>query len=171
MNKRKMLIVGVGSLLLVGIGVAAIPFVASMRPSASLFQPTAEVQLDKLAAGAFKKFEWLGRPVLIVRPTSEMVEELRRNTDNTWNRRSLVGTDVFVFYSSSPVHGCSVQHAPPGPRYPGDDKWPGGFFDPCHYGAWDYAGRALRLDDGSPQPEDLESPKFELSGDVIHFYL
>src|SRR5947207_3099914 len=39
----------------------------------------------------------------------------------------------------------SIVHASIGaPRNAPERLWQGGFYDPCHLGEWDYAGRAIR---------------------------
>jgi hypothetical protein len=44
--------------------------------------------------------------------------------------------------------------------------WPGGYFDPCRFGEWDYAGRAIKQyadqDAARLRMADLDVPDFEL---------
>jgi Rieske Fe-S protein len=167
MSKRTLLIVGVASMLVLGLALASIPFVASLSPSASRERPFIDVPLSGIQPGEYRVVEWLGQPVVIVRPTPAMLDALRNNTSNTWNHRAVTDSSAFVFNPVSPVHGCALQHAPQGPRYPGEENWPGGFFDPCHYGAWDYAGRTLKLQDGTPQLKDLPSPPFQIKDGMV----
>ena len=66
---------GVG---LVGAGALAVPFVASMTPSARAKAAGAPVEVDisRLSEGQMLAVEWRGKPVWIIRRTPEMLEDL-----------------------------------------------------------------------------------------------
>jgi Rieske Fe-S protein len=171
MTKRKQLVVGIVSLLLLGGALAAYPFIASLSPSASRERPFIDVDITDIKPGGYRVVEILGYPAVVVRPSPQMRAALVDNARLTFNKTVLNDAPVFVFRYYSPVHGCTLEHAPPGPRYSGEENWPGGFFDPCHYGAWDYAGRGLNLQEGAPQVPDLTSPSFAFKGDVVRIEL
>ena len=63
-----------------GIVAAAVPFVASFRPSAraqALGAPV-EVDISKMEPGALIKVEWRGRVIMIVRRTEFMLDRLEQ---------------------------------------------------------------------------------------------
>ena len=59
-----------------GVAFAAVPFLASWKPSARAKALGAPVEIDisKLEPGAMLKIEWRGKPVLVVRRTTEMID-------------------------------------------------------------------------------------------------
>ncbi|HJP35943.1 MAG TPA: ubiquinol-cytochrome c reductase iron-sulfur subunit N-terminal domain-containing protein, partial [Gammaproteobacteria bacterium] len=62
----------------VGLAAAAVPFVASFRPSAraqALGAPV-EVDISKVEPGALIKVEWRGRVIMIVHRTADMLGRL-----------------------------------------------------------------------------------------------
>ena len=61
-----------------GVAFAAVPFLASWKPSARAKALGAPVEIDisKLEPGAMLKIEWRGKPVLVVRRTPEMIERI-----------------------------------------------------------------------------------------------
>ena len=66
-----------------GVAFAAVPFLASWKPSARAKALGAPVEIDisKLEPGAMLKIEWRGKPVLVVRRTAEMIERIGRHDD------------------------------------------------------------------------------------------
>src|SRR5262245_45346185 len=62
----------------VGVAFAAVPFLSSWKPSARAKALGAPVEIDisKLEPGAMLKIEWRGKPVLVVRRTTEMLGTL-----------------------------------------------------------------------------------------------
>jgi len=135
--------------------------------------PSLEVRIDDMAPGAVKSFQWKGRPFMVVRTTSAMLDDLRAQTPYTWSERPIPddGPAFFVFSATSPAPACPLVHAPQGaPRYAPERLWQGGLYDPCHFGEWDYAGRAIRqyLDqDEAMRRADLQVPAFELKGRTL----
>jgi ubiquinol-cytochrome c reductase iron-sulfur subunit len=61
-----------------GVAFAAIPFLASWKPSARAKAEGAPVEIDisKIEPGAMIKIQWRGKPVLVVRRTEEMIKSL-----------------------------------------------------------------------------------------------
>ena len=66
-----------------GVAFAAVPFLASWKPSARAKALGAPVEIDisKLEPGAMLKIEWRGKPVLVVRRTPEMIERIGAHDD------------------------------------------------------------------------------------------
>jgi len=138
--------------------------------SASQAPGDVAIRLDDLPPGEPKMFEWNGAPYALVRTTDAMLADLRAHTDHTWSNRKLPSGEpkFFVYSLISPVFGCVLQYAPKGsPRYAPQREWQGGFYDPCQFAEWDYAGRAVRqYPDQEPtmRVPDLDVPAFEVEG-------
>jgi Rieske Fe-S protein len=66
----------------VGAGFVAVPFIASMNPSAKARAAGAPVQADvsKLEPGALLRVKWRGQPIWVVNRTDEMLEALPERT-------------------------------------------------------------------------------------------
>ncbi len=157
---------GVGA---AGAALAAVPFVASMTPSAKARAAGAPVQVDisTLEPGKLIKFEWRGKPVWIVRRTPAMLESLAAveteladpNSDREQqpayakNEGRSINPDVLVLIGLCTHLGCSpLEKLQPGEL---DSEWQGGFFCPCHGSKFDLAGRVYK---GVPAPTNLEVP-------------
>src|SRR5687767_12867699 len=77
-GRRQFLTVATVATGAVGAAFAAVPFLASWKPSARAKALGAPVEIDisKLEPGAMLKIEWRGKPVLVVRRTPEMIERI-----------------------------------------------------------------------------------------------
>lgn len=161
----------------VGVAFAAVPFLASWKPSARAKALGAPVEIDigKLESGAMLKIEWRGKPVWVLRRTPEMIERLRANDalladpdsrmsrqpDYAQNEARAVNAEYFVVLGVCTHLGC----APMSRFEPGDAElttlqagdWPGGFYCPCHGSKFDLSGRVFR---GVPAPTNLEVPPY-----------
>ena len=149
---------------------AVLAFAAAPNWAWSKAKPFLDVRVSDMAPGALKTVDWNGRPFVIVRTTNGMLDDLRAQTAHTWSQRPIPADRpaFFVFSGLSPAPGCAVVHAPKGARrYAPERVWQGGFYDPCHFGEWDYAGRTIRQypdQDEAMRRLDLEVPAFELRG-------
>jgi ubiquinol-cytochrome c reductase iron-sulfur subunit len=170
----------------VGVAFAAVPFLASWKPSARAKALGAPVEIDisKLEPGAMLKIEWRGKPVWVVRRTAEMIGRLpavegfladpksdrSRQPDYAKNDARAVNPEYFVVLGVCTHLGC----APMGRFEPGDAElttsspgdWPGGFYCPCHGSKFDLSGRVFR---GVPAPTNLEVPPYTFvdSGRIV----
>ena len=154
-----------------GVVAAAVPFVASFRPSAraqALGAPV-EVDIGKMEPGALVKVEWRGRVIMIVRRTDRMLAALAEVQDELADPAS--EASVQPAYATNDhrslrpeylvVEGvCTHLGCAPTPRFdvaPADlgADWPGGFYCPCHGSKFDLAGRVYR---GVPAPTNLSVP-------------
>jgi ubiquinol-cytochrome c reductase iron-sulfur subunit len=170
----------------VGVAFAAVPFLASWKPSARAKALGAPVEIDisKLEPGAMLKIEWRGKPVWVVRRTPEMLGRLpavegflsdpksdrSRQPDYAKNDARAVNPEYFVVLGVCTHLGC----APMGRFEPGDAElttsspgdWPGGFYCPCHGSKFDLSGRVFR---GVPAPTNLEVPPYTFvdSGHIV----
>ncbi len=77
-DRRRMLTTVTTGVGLAGAGALAVPFVASMMPSARAKAAGAPVEVDisKLPEGQMLTVEWRGKPVWIIRRTAQMLEDL-----------------------------------------------------------------------------------------------
>lgn len=172
-TRRHFLTVATAATGVVGAVAAAVPFVASFKPSAraqALGVPV-EADISKLEPGALLKLEWRGKAIYIVHRTEEMLSSLdrdvglledpdsaddgsvqpeyARNSHRSIKPAFLVLEGVCTHLGCAPLARFEV-----GPADLGAD-WPGGFFCPCHGSKFDLAGRVFS---GVPAPYNLPVP-------------
>jgi ubiquinol-cytochrome c reductase iron-sulfur subunit len=162
----------------VGVVAAAVPFVASFRPSARAQALGAPVEFDvsKLEVGALAKIEWRGRPIYILHRSEQMLSSLgsdeahladptsdssiqpeyAQNTHRSIRPEFLVLEGVCTHLGCAPLPRFEV-----GPADLGSD-WPGGFYCPCHGSKFDLAGRVFA---GVPAPTNLIVPPYRFVND------
>ncbi|MGJ7506373.1 hypothetical protein [Variovorax sp. GT1P44] len=128
-----------------------------------------EIDLAEIAAGSPKFYTFQRTPLALVRTTDAMLDDLRAQTAHTWKQRPIAAgrPSFFVYSLVNPADGCEVEHSPSGAdRYAPARLWQGGYHDPCRFGEWDYAGRAIKqYADQDPQllqMPDLDVPDFEI---------
>lgn len=155
----------------VGAVAAAVPFVASFRPSARAQALGAPVTVDvsKLETGALLRVEWRGRPIYILHRSAAMLSSLQKDValladpestepqqpDYAQNEHRSIRPSFLVMEGKCTHLGCA-----PLPRFdvgPADlgPEWPGGFYCPCHGSKFDLAGRVFA---GVPAPTNLIVP-------------
>jgi ubiquinol-cytochrome c reductase iron-sulfur subunit len=162
----------------VGVAAAAVPFVASFRPSARARALGAPVEQDigQLEPGAMIKVEWRGRAIMIVNRTDAMLDTLDnitpqlRDPDSTESVQPEYAANEFR--SRRPkilvVEGvCTHLGCAPLPRFevaPADlgPDWIGGFYCPCHGSRFDLSGRVFS---GVPAPTNLTVPPYTFIND------
>ncbi len=172
-NKRRRVLVAATSVVgAVGVGYVAVPFIASMNPSAKARAAGAPVETDigKLEPGAMLRVKWRGKPVWVVNRTEEMLAALPkldqlladpdsaasvqpascRNAMRSIKPQYLVAVGVCTHLGCSPTYRPEVAPTDLG------SEWKGGFFCPCHGSRFDLAGRVYA---GVPAPINLEIPK------------
>lgn len=162
----------------VGIAAAAVPFVASFKPSARARALGAPVEFDvsKLEPGALAKVEWRGRAIYILHRSDEMLSTLAAETADLRDPASedsvqpeyaqnelrsikpsyLVLEGVCTHLGCAPLARFEVAPADLGP------DWRGGFFCPCHGSKFDLAGRVF---EGVPAPRNLPVPPHRFVND------
>lgn len=169
--RRQFLLTSTGILGGVGALCALSPFVASLMPSAKAQAMGAPVQVDlsQLEPGQQVIVAWRGKPVWIIRRTSDMLKHLDDHTSRLRDPNSLVEQQpVYAqnkYRSIRPEYlvlvgicthlGCSPAYKP-SEKELGPD-WPGGFYCPCHGSSFDLAGRVFN---GVPAPINLEVPPY-----------
>ena len=153
---------------------AAVPFVASFTPSERAKAAGAPVEFDvsALKPGEKAVVEWRGKPVWIMRRTSEQLESLKKNEplvadpksdrtqyptpDYAKNQWRSIKPEFFVAVGICSHLGCSPSdkfQTGAQPSLP--DDWVGGFLCPCHGSTFDLAGRVFK---NKPAPDNLEVP-------------
>jgi len=180
-GRRQLLTVATTLTGAVGVAFAAVPFLASWKPSARAKALGAPVEIDisKLEPGAMLKIEWRGKPVLVVRRTAEMIERIGANDDElrdpgsaksrqpeyTKNPARAIKPEYLVLLGVCTHLGCLPQNRfAPGASADGllTADWPGGFFCPCHGSKFDLSGRVFS---GVPAPTNLEIPPYSFADD------
>lgn len=166
----------------VGVGGAAVPFVASWMPSAKAKAAGAPIRIDisKLQPGEMYGPipAWRGQPVFVLNRTQAMLDGLAANTPDLADPNSEVESQTPAFavneYRSIRPEigvllglcthlGCSPKfQATVTPSLLGD--WNGGFFCPCHGSKFDLAGRVAK---GVPAPSNLLVPPYYFEGSNI----
>ncbi len=157
----------------------AVPFVASVAPSAKAEAAGAPVLIDisQLETGQLLTVEWRGKPVWVYRRSPEVLEALSTLDDELRDPDSEVASqqpeycqnelrsireEVMVLVGICTHLGCSPTYRPElAPEDLGED-WKGGFFCPCHGSKFDLAGRVF---EGVPAPINLEVPPYHFQGD------
>ena len=165
-----------------GVAFAAVPFLASWKPSARAKALGAPVEIDisKLEPGGMLKIEWRGKPVLVVRRTPEMIQSLgshdarladpgsenSKQPDYVKNAARAIKPEYLVLLGVCTHLGCLPQNRfAPGASPDGvlTADWPGGFFCPCHGSKFDLSGRVFA---GVPAPVNLEIPPYSFADDA-----
>ncbi len=180
LSRRKFLTAATGAVGAVGAVFAAVPFIASWKPSErarALGAPT-EIDLTKLEPGQMVVSTWRRQPIYVVRRTPEMIAGLPKidpllkdptsadseQPDYAKNESRAIKAEYLVLYATCTHLGClPKQHFTPGDPVVGTD-WPGGFFCPCHGSKFDLAGRVFN---GSPASANLKIPPHRYEQDTL----
>lgn len=155
-----------------GIGVigVGIPFVGSWNPSAKAEASGAPVRVDvsRIEPGAMVTVEWRGKPVWVLRRTSQNLKTLRqpslrqelRDPDSEINQQPeyarneyrSIREDILVAMAICTHLGCIPGYYPEGR----DDVEHALYFCPCHGSRFDLAGRVFK---NVPAPTNLVIPR------------
>jgi ubiquinol-cytochrome c reductase iron-sulfur subunit len=175
-NRRRVLVVATSVVGAIGAGFAAVPFIASMNPSAKARAAGAPVEADisKLEPGALLRVKWRGKPIWIVNRTPEMLAALASNDpllvdpnsevpqqpEYCKNPTRSIKPEYLVAIGICTHLGCSPTYRPDVAPEDLGPNWKGGFLCPCHGSRFDLAARVFK---GVPAPTNLVIP--------IHMYL
>ncbi len=178
-TRRRLLVVTSG-LGVIGAGFAAVPFIASMTPSARARAMGAPVEVDisKLEPGQMVVWEWRGKPVWIIHRTAPMLEALpgmnaqladpdsesSEQPSYARNQARSIRPEILVLVGICTHLGCSPLaklEAGAGSGLGAD--WRGGFFCPCHGSLFDLAGRVYK---NVPAPTNLVVPPHKYLSDT-----
>ena len=159
----------------IGAAVVAVPFVSSITPSerAKAAGAAVEADISGLKPGEKMTVEWRGKPVWILRRTTEQLEGLKkldpqladpksqRKVDELTpayarNEHRSIKPEFLVAVGICSHLGCSPSDKlTPGAQPSLPDDWQGGFLCPCHGSTFDMAGRVFK---NKPAPDNLEVP-------------
>ena len=179
-NRRRVLIAATSVVGAVGAAYVAVPFIASMNPSAKARAAGAPVEADisKLEPGAMLRVKWRGKPVWVVNRTDKMMSLMKElepvladpesaaseQPDYCKNWHRSIKEKILVAIGICTHLGCSPTYRPDvAPEDLGAD-WKGGFFCPCHGSRFDLAGRVYK---SVPAPTNLVIPKHTYVSDSL----
>ena len=170
--RRRTLVAVTTALGGIGVAVATVPFIGSMRSSEGAKAAGAPVEADisKLGPGTLLSVEWQGKPVWILRRTDAMLRLLGkddrrlndpqsavpqqpaycRNPTRSIKAEYLVSVGICTHLGCVPTFRPEIAPADLGP------EWRGGFYCPCHGSKFDLAGRVFK---GVPAPTNLTIPR------------
>jgi ubiquinol-cytochrome c reductase iron-sulfur subunit len=176
--------VGTGA---IGVAFAAIPFLASWKPSERAKALGAPVGIDasKLEAGQMVKVVWRGQPVYVIRRVKATVDALGGHDDRLADPKSEDSTQPDYIKASGAARARNPEYwiglavcthlgcSPLGAFEPnnalqvaGTDlgaNWPGGFYCPCHGSKYDISGRVFK---NMPAPKNLTVPPYAIAADL-----
>ena len=176
-NRRHFLTVATVVTGVAGAGVAAVPFLASLKPSAraqALGAPV-EVPLGSMQPGEMVRVLWRGKLVFVLRRTEAMLDRLQGDVshlkdpgsaesdqpDYTVNDTRSVRPEYLVVEGSCTHLGCApIEDFEVRPA----EDWQGGFFCPCHGSKFDLAGRVYQ---SVPAPTNLRVPPYRFVRDDL----
>jgi ubiquinol-cytochrome c reductase iron-sulfur subunit len=163
----------------VGVGAAAWPFLASLKPSerAKALGAPITVDISKVEAGQKLTVPWRGKPVWIIRRTPDMLASLPKvdgflrdpksdepqQPEYAKNENRSIKPEWLVMVGSCTHLGCSPTFRPDHPAPDVDANWQGGFYCPCHGSKFDLAGRVYQ---GVPAPLNLVVPAYKFDNDT-----
>ncbi len=178
LKKRRVLTAAATVVGAVGAGFVAVPFIASMQPSARAKAAGAPVEADisKLEMGQLLRVKWRGKPVWIVRRSPEMLaalpglDSVLRDPDSEQSEQPpyckntvrAIKPEFFVAVGICTHLGCSPTFRPDMSAADLGADWKGGFFCPCHGSTFDLAGRVYQ---GVPAPTNLVIPPHQYLSD------
>ena len=176
--------VGTGA---IGVAFAALPFIASWKPSARATALGAPVDVDasKLEAGQMLKVVWRGQPVFVVRRVKAVVDQLGGHDDILADPKSDDSLQPAYIKATGAVRARNPEYwvglavcthlgcSPLGAFLPNDSfqvagadlgaNWPGGFYCPCHGSKYDLSGRVFK---SMPAPKNLTVPPYAISANA-----
>jgi ubiquinol-cytochrome c reductase iron-sulfur subunit len=176
--------VGTGA---IGVAFAAVPFLASWKPSArakALGAPD-EVDASKLEAGQMLKVIWRGQAVFVVRRVKGVVDQLGGHDAMLADPASNDSVQPDYIKSTGAVRARNPEYwvglavcthlgcSPLGAFQPNDSfqvagadlgaNWPGGFYCPCHGSKYDLSGRVFK---SMPAPKNLTVPPYAIAANA-----
>jgi ubiquinol-cytochrome c reductase iron-sulfur subunit len=180
LKRRRMLLTATSAVGAVGVGFAAVPFLASWNPSAKAKAAgaPAEADISKLESGQLLRVKWRGKPVWVIRRTEKNLADLEslndkladpdsqapqqpsycQNKSRSIKPEYMVAVGICTHLGCSPTYRPDVAPADLGP------EWKGGFFCPCHGSTFDLAGRVYS---GVPAPTNLVVPPHQYLSDSV----
>lgn len=164
-----------------GVAGVAVPFLGSWNPSAKARAAGAPVKFDagKLEPGQMAVVEWRGKPVYVLRRSSEQVAGLdglapelkdpdsasAKQPEYVAGSARAIKDEYMVLVGLCTHLGCAPKYRPEvGTADLGGDAWLGGFYCPCHGSRFDLSGRVYN---GSPASANLDIPPYSYESDTV----
>jgi ubiquinol-cytochrome c reductase iron-sulfur subunit len=173
-SKRRLLAGATALMSAVGLAIAAVPFIYSLKPSARSRADNAPVTVDigKLRAGQQLTVTWQGRPVWILCRSGQMLRALQsrelllalrdphslqttQQPDYAKNGFRSIRPEYLVLLGVCTHLGCIPTFLPPSKTIEQAPGWQGGYFCSCHGSRFDLAGRVFK---NVPAPRNLAVP-------------
>ena len=164
-GKRDFIVVASNTMLAVGLGAVAYPFINQMNPAAdTLALASIEVDISALAVGQAITVKWRGRPVFIRRRTAEEIDTAQNvalgdlrdpESDSLRAQRP----EYLVVEGICTHLGC----VPLGQRISDSKGDFAGWFCPCHGSHYDTSGRIRK----GPAPTNLPVPPYAFLTDSV----
>jgi ubiquinol-cytochrome c reductase iron-sulfur subunit len=186
-SRRRLLTAATVGTGVIGAAFAAIPFIASWKPSARAKALGAPVEVDasKLEAGQMLKVVWRGQAVFVVRRVKAVVDQLSRHDDMLADPKSDDSLQPDYIKATGAVRARNPEYwiglavcthlgcSPLGAFLPNDSfqvagadlgaNWPGGFYCPCHGSKYDLSGRVFK---SMPAPKNLTVPPYAIAANT-----
>jgi len=183
-SRRRLLTAATVGTGVIGAAFAAIPFIASWKPSARAKALGAPVEVDasKLEAGQMLKVVWRGQAVFVVRRIKAVVDQLGGHDDMLADPKSEDSLQPDYIKATGDVRARNPEYwvglavcthlgcSPLGAFTPNDSfqvagadlgaNWPGGFYCPCHGSKYDLSGRVFK---SMPAPKNLTVPPYAIA--------
>ncbi len=178
-SRRTLLTVILGAFGGIGAVATAVPFIKAMLPSEGTKSAGGSVTVDlsKLDPGEQRTVKWRGRPIWILRRTSDMLESLDevrhklRDPDSevssqqpgyAQNAGRSIKPEYFVCVGICTHLGCVPKYRPDVAPSDLGVNWLGGYYCPCHGSMFDLAGHVYK---GVPAPTNLVIPPHQYTGE------
>jgi ubiquinol-cytochrome c reductase iron-sulfur subunit len=186
-SRRRLLTAATVGTGVIGAAFAAIPFIASWKPSARAKALGAPVEVDasKLEAGQMLKVVWRGQAVFVVRRVMAVVDQLGGHDDLLADPKSEDSLQPDYIKATGAVRARNPEYwiglavcthlgcSPLGAFLPNDSfqvagadlgaNWPGGFYCPCHGSKYDLSGRVFK---SMPAPKNLTVPPYAIGANT-----
>lgn len=136
MGKKKFLSLAVSGLFILGTAFVGLVFIVSLGPRDSAAYQFTRIPTESISIGEHKVISFLGTPIVFY-----------KRSDGS----------IVSFTGISTYRNCKLEYSPPGHLKEG---WEGGWYDPCHVGAWDNEGKFIVGGNSGPDLllEDLRRP-------------
>jgi ubiquinol-cytochrome c reductase iron-sulfur subunit len=186
-SRRRLLTAATVGTGVIGVAFAAIPFLASWKPSARARALGAPVEVDasKLEAGQMLKVVWRGQAVFVVRRVKGVVDALAGHDARLADPKSDDSVQPDYIKASGDARARNPEYwvglavcthlgcSPLGAFLPNDSfqvagadlgaDWPGGFYCPCHGSKYDLSGRVFK---SQPAPKNLTVPPYAIGANT-----
>lgn len=163
-SRRSQLTAGVFGVGIIGLILATVPFLQSMMPNDALIAGNVlHIDVSDIEPGDYKQVTWNAKPIVVLRTDDRTIDQLRRYNEQVWGPPiSKTSAPTFYVYEAlSTFLGCSLGDTA---KAPNDLDLPIGWWDICHMGYWDRAGRAFKERGVSPGTKlrNLTSVRFRI---------